>query len=432
MIERYTRPEMGRIWTLENKFARWMQIEILACEAWAELGVVPREDAARIRERSGFDVDRILELEKQTRHDVVAFTACMAEYVGQPEAKWIHYGLTSSDVVDTALSSLMVEATDLLLENLCELLDVLGEQARRYKDQVVVGRTHGVHAEPTTLGLKFALWYAETERNLERLRRARQTVATGKLSGAVGTYAHLDPLVEQFVCEKLGLEPASISTQIVQRDRHAELLCTLALVGSSLEKFATEIRSLQRTELREVEEPFRAGQKGSSAMPHKRNPIVSERISGLARVLRANAQAAMENIALWHERDISHSSVERIIIPDSTILLNYMLHKFIDVVQGLHVYPENMERVLETTRGLVFSQRVLLALVDSGLSREEAYGIVQAQAMAAWQHRADFRDLIRADERVREAMGEDKLEECFSYEPHLRHVDKIFERLGLL
>jgi len=327
MIERYTRPEMGRIWTLENKFARWMQIEILACEAWAELGVVPREDAARIRERSGFDVDRILELEKQTRHDVVAFTACMAEHVGQPEAKWIHYGLTSSDVVDTALSSLMVEATDLLLENLCELLDVLGEQARRYKDQVVVGRTHGVHAEPTTLGLKFALWYAETERNLERLRRARQTVATGKLSGAVGTYAHLDPLVEQFVCEKLGLEPASISTQIVQRDRHAELLCTLALVGSSLEKFATEIRSLQRTELREVEEPFRAGQKGSSAMPHKRNPIVSERISGLARVLRANAQAAMENIALWHERDISHSSVERIIIPDSTILLNYMLHQ---------------------------------------------------------------------------------------------------------
>lgn len=430
MIPRYTLPEMGQIWSEENRFRKWLEVEIAACEAWAELGVIPSEALATIKERAGFDVARIKEIEKVTRHDVIAFLTSVQEHVGEA-ARYIHLGMTSSDVVDTALSLLMREAGEKLLTRLEQLREVLRELAARHRRTLMIGRTHGVHAEPVTLGLKFLLWMAETERNIERLKRAVDRVSVGKISGAVGTYANLDPRVEEIACRRLGLRPARISTQILQRDRHAEYLTTLAIIGCSVEKFAVEIRGLQRTEVREVEEPFRPGQKGSSAMPHKRNPIIAERLSGLARVLRANALAAMENVALWHERDISHSSVERIIIPDSTILLDYMLFKLTELLQGLNVYPENMQRNLERTGGLVFSQRVLLALVEKGLSRDEAYLLVQRNAMESWQTGRPLKELLAADPDVTRWLSPAELEGLFDYEYFLRHIDAIYRRFGL-
>lgn len=431
MIDRYTRPEMARIWTLENKFRKWLEVEILACEAWAELGVIPREAVERIREKAGFSVERILEIEEVTRHDVVAFTTAVAERVGD-EAKYIHYGLTSSDVVDTALSALMVEAAGLIINDLEQLADVVRQRAIEFKDTVMMGRTHGVHAEPTTFGLKLALWWQELLRDIERMRRARETVAYGKISGAVGTYANVDPFVEEYVCRRMGLSPSPISTQILQRDRHAEYLTALAITAGTLEKMALEIRGLQKTEIREVEEPFRAGQKGSSAMPHKRNPVTCEQICGLARLVRGNAHAALEDMALWHERDISHSSVERVILPDSTILIDYLTHKMIDIIRNLHVYPENMRRNMEATGGLIYSQRVLLALVSRGLAREKAYALVQGNAMRAWNEGIPFRELIAQDWEVAAVLPRPELEACFDPTHHLRHVDTIFRRLGLL
>lgn len=428
MIERYTLPEMKAIWSEENKFATWLEVEVLACEAYAELGKIPREAARVIRERARFDVDRINEIEKTTRHDVVAFLTNVAEYVGE-EARYIHMGLTSSDILDTSLAVRMRDAGRLLLRRLERLREVLLDQAQEHRYTLMIGRTHGVHAEPITFGLKMLLWAAETERNLQRLERAVEEISVGKIAGAVGTYATVDPFVEEYVCRRLGLVPARVSTQIVQRDRHAVFLTTLAVIGCSLEKFAVEIRNLQRTDIREAEEPFRAGQKGSSAMPHKRNPIVCERISGMARLLRGNALAAMENVALWHERDISHSSVERVIIPDSTTLLDYMLYRFTGVIEELMVYPENMRNNLARTHGLVFSQRVLLALIEKGLSREEAYTIVQRNAMESWQTGRPLRDLLLADPEA--AFSEDELDELFDYGYFVRHVDEIYRRFGL-
>ncbi len=430
MIERYARPEMAAVWTLENKFKKWLEIEIYACEAWAELGVIPKEAVAAIREKASFSVERILRIEEETRHDVVAFTRCVAESLGE-ESRYVHYGLTSSDVVDTALSALMREAAGLILEGAWELTAVLKERAREHRYTVMMGRTHGVHAEPITLGLKFALFAAEMERNIRRLEQARDTVSFGKLSGAVGTYANIDPYVEKYVCARMGLTPAPISTQILQRDRHAEFMAALAITAGTLDKLATEIRGLQKTEIREVEEPFYPGQKGSSAMPHKRNPVGCEQISGLSRVVRANALVALENIPLWHERDISHSSAERVIIPDSTILVDYMLHRMTRIVRDLHVYPENMKRNMELTLGLTFSQRVLLALIEKGMKREEAYDLVQRSAMRAWQEQQEFYDLLRAEERVIAVLTEAGLKECFDPSYHLKRVDEIMERLGI-
>jgi adenylosuccinate lyase len=371
LINRYSREEMSSIWTDQNRFQAWLEVEILACEAWAELGVIPKEDVALIRKNANFDVDRILEIEQETRHDVVAFTRAVSETLGQ-ESKWVHYGLTSTDVVDTALSYLLRQANEILLKDVDRLIEVLGKQAQQYKYTVMMGRTHGVHAEPTTFGLKMALWYEEMKRNRERFVQAIETVRVGKMSGAVGTYANIDPFVESFVCEHLGLETASISTQTLQRDRHANYMATLALIATSLDKFATEIRALQKSETREVEEPFGKGQKGSSAMPHKRNPIGCENISGLARVVRGHMVSSYENVPLWHERDISHSSVERVILPDATILLNYMLNRFTNIISDIRVFPENMKRNMDRTFGLIYSQRVLLTLIDKGLTREKA------------------------------------------------------------
>jgi adenylosuccinate lyase len=431
MIDRYSLPEMANIWTLDNRFAMWLEVEILACEAWAKLGVIPEEDVRLIRKNASFKTERVLEIEQETRHDVVAFTRAVSESLG-PERKWVHYGLTSTDVVDTALSAQIRQANALIREELTRFIQVLREQALRYKDTVMMGRTHGVHAEPTTFGLKVALWYAEMLRNLERFERSAETIEYGKISGAVGTYANIDPFVEQYVCEQLGLKPAPISTQTLQRDRHADYLSTLALIGTTLDKIATEIRALQKTEMREVEEPFYKGQKGSSAMPHKRNPVNCEQISGLSRILRGNMLAAYENVPLWHERDISHSSVERVIIPDSTILIHYMLRKMTNIVQNLTVFPENMLRNMNRTFGLIFSQRVLLALIDKGLSRETAYDAVQAKAMQAWEEQRSFRELLEAEPLVQKYLTKEDLDECFDYRWHLKHVDTIFERLGLL
>lgn len=430
MIARYTLPEMGRLWTLENKFQKWLEIEIFACEAWAELGVIPREAAAVIRQEASFNVERILEIEAQTRHDVVAFTRCVAESLGE-ESKYVHYGLTSSDVADTALSALLKEACSLLLAAVRELSQALTELAGRHKYTLMMGRTHGVHAEPTTFGLKMALYVAEMERNHCRLERARDNVAVGKLSGAVGTYANIDPFVEEYVCKKLGLAPDPVSTQIVQRDRHAELMTVLAIVAGTLDKLATEIRGLQKTETREVEEPFYQGQKGSSAMPHKRNPVNCEQISGLSRVVRANAQVALENMPLWHERDISHSSAERVILPDSTILLHYMLRSMTRIISGLHVYPENMQRNMLKTHGLTFSQQVLLALVQKGLTREEAYDLVQKYAMQAWEAGQPFRELLAGDQTIAQLLSPVELAACFDPTRALHRVDEIYRRLGI-
>jgi len=430
MIERYTRPEMGAIWTEENRFKAWLEVEILACEAWSELGAIPKEDVKALRENATFDVNRIKEIEEETRHDVVAFTRAVSETLGE-ERKWVHYGLTSTDVVDTALSYLLKQANDILLADVERFITILEEKAKAHKYTVMMGRTHGVHAEPTTFGLKLALWVEEMKRNLERLKAAAKNVEFGKISGAVGTYANIDPFVEQYVCEKLGISAAPISTQTLQRDRHAQYMSTLALIATSIEKFATEIRGLQKSETREVEEFFAKGQKGSSAMPHKRNPIGSENMTGLARVIRGHMMTAYENVTLWHERDISHSSAERIILPDATILLNYMLNRFGNIVKNLTVFPENMKRNMERTYGLIYSQRVLLALIDKGLSREKAYDTVQPKAMEAWEKQIQFRQLLDEDEMITSYLSKEELDDCFDYNYHLKNVDVIFERLGL-
>jgi len=430
MIERYTRPEMGAIWTEQNKYQAWLEVEILACEAWAEIGDIPKEDVAKIRANASFDVNRILEIEKETRHDVVAFTRAVSETLGE-ERKWVHYGLTSTDVVDTALSYLIKQANDILRKDIVNFIDIIAAKAKEHKHTVMMGRTHGVHAEPTTFGLKLGLWYEEMKRNLERFDAAAAVIETGKMSGAVGTYANIDPRVEQYVCDQLGLAASPISTQTLQRDRHAQYLGALALIATSIEKFATEIRGLQKSETREVEEAFAKGQKGSSAMPHKRNPIGSENMVGLSRLMRGYMVTAYENVALWHERDISHSSAERVILPDATITLNYMLNRFGNIVKNLTVFPENMKRNMGRTFGLIYSQRILLALIDKGLVREEAYDTVQPLAMQAWDEQVQFRTLVDASEKITSYLSKEELDECFDYNYHLQHVDMIFERLGL-
>ncbi|EIQ2377056.1 adenylosuccinate lyase [Listeria monocytogenes] len=430
MLERYTRKEMGKIWTEQNRYQAWLEVEILACEAWAELGDIPKEDVAKIRANAKFDVDRIHEIELETRHDVVAFTRSVSESLGA-ERKWVHYGLTSTDVVDTANSYLLKQANEILRKDLENFIAIIGEKAKEHKYTVTMGRTHGVHAEPTTFGLKLALWYEEMKRNLERFNFAADGVEFGKISGAVGTYANIDPFVEAYVCEKLGTTPAPISTQTLQRDRHAEYLATLALIATSVEKFAVEVRALQKSEVREVEEFFAKGQKGSSAMPHKRNPIGSENVTGLARVIRGHMVTAYENVPLWHERDISHSSAERIILPDSTILLDYILNRFGNIVKNLTVFPENMKRNMDRTLGLIYSQRVLLALIDKGLAREAAYDVVQPRAMEAWEKQVPFRELVEQDAIITENLSAEEIADCFDYNYHLKNVDLIFDRLGL-
>lgn len=430
MIDRYTRPAMAALWTKENRFQTWLEVELNATEAWAELGVVPKADAAAMRRNARFTVERIEEIEESTRHDVVAFTRCVAESLGE-ESKYLHYGLTSTDVVDTALSSILAKACDILLADVAALIRALRDQALKWKTTPIMGRTHGVHAEPTTLGLKFALWYAEMLRNQARLERARETIAVGKISGAVGTYANVDPFVEQYVCEKMGLAASPISTQVLQRDRHAELITTFAIIGSCLDKYATEVRGLQKTELREVEEPFRAGQKGSSAMPHKRNPVNCEQISGLSRLLRGYTVTALEDIVLWHERDISHSSAERVILADATQLLDYMLVKITGILRDLFVYPENMRRNMERSLGLPFSQHVLLSLIQKGMLRETAYDLIQRRAMQAWAEQKPFRDLIAQEEAVQSLLTGAELDACFDPAYHYQYVDRIYGRLGL-
>ncbi len=430
MIERYSRQQMTEIWTEQNQFQAWLDVELAACRAWSNIGKIPSEDVDRLYDNASFDISRIKEIEKETRHDVVAFTRAVSETLGD-EKKWVHYGLTSTDVVDTANGYRLKQANDLLKEGLSRFTQALADKAREYKLTVMMGRTHGVHAEPTTFGLKCALWYAEMQRNLERFENAASDVEFGKLSGAVGTFAHIPPEVEKMTCEILGISPAPISTQTLQRDRHAYYMSVLALIGSTLEKIAVEVRHLQRTELREAEEFFRKGQKGSSAMPHKRNPISSENITGCARVLRGYMVSAFENIPLWHERDISHSSVERIILPDATILLDYMLHRFSGVIEKLMVYPENMQENMEKTHGLVYSQRLLLMLIENGLSRELAYDTVQPLAMKAWEEKRPFRELVEADSTIKENLSTVEIEDAFDVNHHTRRVDEIFERVGL-
>lgn len=428
MIPRYTRPEMGKLWTQENRYRKWLDVELAVCEVRAERGEIPREDWLTIKERANFDPKRIEEIEETTKHDVIAFITNVAEYVG-PAARFIHEGLTSSDVLDTAFALLLVEASDILIKDIDRLMNALKSQAFRWKDLIMIGRSHGVHAEPITLGLKFALWYEEMKRHRERLLNARENIRVGKISGAVGTYANIDPEIERAVCEKLGLKPDPVSTQIIQRDRHAEFFTTLALIGCTVEKIAVEIRHLQRTEVREAEEYFAPGQKGSSAMPHKRNPIGCENLSGLARVLRANALAAMENVALWHERDISHSSVERIIGPDSTILLDYMLNRLAGIIETLTVYPENIARNLALTGGLFNSQRVMLALTQKGLSRNEAYELVQRNAMKVWQEGGQLKEQLMNDPDVMKHLTAQELEHLFDLHFYVRHVETIFSRV---
>ncbi|MEJ5330788.1 MAG: adenylosuccinate lyase [Desulfobaccales bacterium] len=428
MIPRYSREPMARIWSLENQFASWLKVELAALAALAEHGFVPPEVPGEIEARAKIDVQRILEIERTTHHDVAAFVDQVAAGLGE-WGRYFHFGLTSSDILDTALALRLAESVDLLLAGLEDFLAVLKEKAFLYKDTVMVGRTHGVHAEPITFGLKFALWHAEFQRHRERLRQAREVVAVGKLSGAVGTFAHLPPAVEESAMRRLGLRPAPIATQVIQRDRHAQYLTTLALLGAGLERIALEIRHLQRTEVREAEEYFSPGQKGSSAMPHKRNPVLSENLCGLARVLRANALAALENVALWHERDISHSSVERIIIPDSSILADFMLHRLMNLLKNLLVYPQRMRENLEASRGLVFSQSLLLALVNKGLTRDAAYRLVQRAAMLVWEGEENFFDVVHRDPDIRRHLSDAELAELFDYRHHLRHVDVIYRRV---
>ncbi|MEJ2196469.1 MAG: adenylosuccinate lyase [Ignavibacteriaceae bacterium] len=428
MIERYTLPEMGKIWEDEFKYSTWLQIEILACEARAKLGEIPNKDVEVIKSKAKFDVKRILEIEETTKHDVIAFLTNVAEYVGD-ESRHIHYGMTSSDILDTTLSHQMKYAGNLILKRLHDLKDSIKARAIEHKNTVCIGRSHGIHAEPTTMGLKFALWYEEIKRNIIRLKDAIDAISVGQISGAVGTFEHLSPKVEEYVCDNLGLKPASVSTQVIQRDRHAQFMCTLAVIGSTLEKIAVEIRHLQRTEVLEAEEYFSKGQKGSSAMPHKRNPIVSERVTGLARVLRGNSITALENVALWHERDISHSSVERIVVPDSCIALDYMLHLMIKLLKNLIIYPENMLRNLNLTRGLIYSQTVLLKLINKGVLREDAYKIVQTSAMKVWgDDSKNLKDELLASKAVMKLLNKQEIENIFNNDRILNQVDYIFNR----
>jgi adenylosuccinate lyase len=428
MIDRYARDIMKKIWSPENRFQKWLEIEIAACEALCTLGVVPEQSLKVIKERARFDVRRIDEIEQVTKHDVIAFTTCVAEYVGK-DARYIHWGLTSSDVLDTSFSLLLKESADVILNDIDELLAVLKERALQHKNTAMIGRTHGIHAEPITFGLKLAVWYDEMKRHRRRMERARENISYGKISGAVGTFAYNPPYVEEHVCKKCGLKPAPISTQILQRDLHAEYFTTLALIGSSLDKFATEIRHLQRTEVSEASEFFSAGQKGSSAMPHKQNPILSENIAGLARVLRGNALAAMENVALWHERDISHSSVERVIGPDSTTLLDFMLVRFTGLIKNLLVYPGKMAANANITRGIFFSQKLLLELTQRGMSREDAYRLVQKNALQAWNEQKDFKDLVQADPEITRVLAKDEIAAHCNISFFFRHVDEIFKRV---
>ncbi|HVG86343.1 MAG TPA: adenylosuccinate lyase [Vicinamibacterales bacterium] len=428
MIARYTHPEMGRIWSDERRYGTWLQVELAAADAMAAAGIVPAEAARELRQKGAFDIARIEEFERITQHDVIAFTTSVAEKVG-PAARWLHFGLTSSDVVDTAQALQMVQACDLTLSNLRALAEAIEGRAIEHRSTPMIGRTHGVHAEPMTFGLKMAMWYAETRRNIARVERARETVRVGKISGAVGTFAHLDPSIEADVCRRLNLEPAAISSQVIQRDRHAELLTALAITAASLEKFALEIRGLQKTEIGEVEEPFGKGQKGSSAMPHKRNPIGCEQVVGLARLIRSNAMAALENVALWHERDISHSSVERVILPDSFIALDHMLRRFTRIVAGMVVYPERMLENLNRSRGVVFSGQVLLELARRGVSREQAYEWVQRNAMRSFHEQRDFKGLLQADADVRGVLDEAQIDKAFDLREQLRNVDAIFSRV---
>ena len=428
MIPRYSRPQMARIWTEENKFHTWLEVELAALEAMASYDLVPQTAVDHIRAKARFDVARIEEIEAQTKHDVIAFLTNVAEYVGE-DSRYLHYALTSSDILDTAMALRLRQAADILLADLDQIMAVVKERAYEFKDTVCIGRSHGIHAEPTTFGLKFALWYAEMQRHRERLLHAREIVSVGKFSGAVGTFAHLPPQVEEKACALLDLKPAPLATQVVQRDRYAEYFTTLALIGGTVEKIAVEIRHLQRTEVREAEEFFSAGQKGSSAMPHKRNPILSENLSGLSRVLRGNALAAMENMALWHERDISHSSVERIIAPDSTILLDFMLGRLTGLLRNLLVYPDNMEKNLGLTHGLIFSQRLMLELVRKGITREEAYLLVQGPAMRVWQEGLDFPILIRQDPAIARHLTPQEIDAVFDLKEYLKHVDYLFQRI---
>ena len=428
MIKRYTSPEMGAIWSEQRRYETWLAVELAAADAMAEAGIIPPDAARELRARASFDVARIEEIEQTTQHDVIAFTTAVAERVG-PAARWLHFGLTSSDVIDTAQAIQMREACDLIVKGVAGLMDAVRSRAEEHRHTPMIGRTHGVHAEPMTFGVKLALWYAELQRDLDRILRARDVVAVGKLSGAVGTFAHLDPSIEARVCERLGLQPAPVSSQVIQRDRHAELVCTLAITAASLEKFALEIRGLQKTEIGEVEEPFAKGQKGSSAMPHKRNPIGCEQITGLARLLRGNAAAALENVALWHERDISHSSVERVILPDSFIALDHMLRRFTRIVRGMVVYPDRMRENLERSRGVVFSGTVLLELARRGVSREQAYEWVQRNAMRSFHEQRDFKGLLLADADLTRVLPADEVRRAFDLSEQLRNVDAIFARV---
>jgi adenylosuccinate lyase len=428
MILRYSLPRMEAVWSEENKFEKWLEIEILACEAQAKLGNIPHSAVLKIKRKAKFDLGRIQKIEEKTKHDVIAFLTNLAENIG-PESKYVHLGMTSSDILDTSLSVLMREAGQLIMEDLHNLKTAIKRKALKYKYTPIIGRTHGAHAEPTTLGLKFAIWYEETRRNIERLEKAIETISFGKISGAVGNFANIDPKVEKYICQKLELKAAPVSNQILQRDRHAEYMTTLAIIASSIEKFCTEIRNLQRTEILEMEEPFAKGQKGSSAMPHKRNPILCERLCGMARLVKSYALASLDNMALWHERDISHSSVERIIIPDSTILVDYMLNKLIYIINNLMVYPENMLKNINSTRGLVFSQRILLYLIEKGLTREMAYKIVQQNAMQSWKSKKSFKNLISEDKRIRKYLSSKEIENCFALGFYLKKVDFIFKQV---
>ncbi|WP_369352069.1 adenylosuccinate lyase [Ligilactobacillus agilis] len=430
MISRYTRPEMAALWTDEKKYECWLEVELAADEAWSKLGHIPAEDVEKLRKNAKFDINRIAEIEAVTKHDVIAFTRTVSESLGD-EKKWVHYGLTSTDVVDTAYGYQLKQVNDHLRKDLAEFKEIIANQARKYKDTVCMGRTHGVHAEPTTFGLKLARWYSEIKRDIERFEHAAAGVEAGKISGAVGTFANIDPFIEEYVCKKLGIRPQEISSQVLPRDLHAEYLAALALIATSLEEFATEIRGLQKSETREVEEHFAKGQKGSSAMPHKRNPIGSENICGLARVVRGHMVTAYEDVALWHERDISHSSAERIILPDTTILIDYMLHRFGNIVKNLTVFPENMKRNMDRTFGLIYSGRVLLKLIDTGMSREAAYDLIQPKTAQAWDEQRPFRPLLEADPEITGRLSKEDLDDAFDYHWHLKHVDDIFKRVGL-
>lgn len=430
MISRYTRPEMAALWTDEKKYECWLEVELAADEAWSKLGHIPAEDVEKLRKNAKFDINRIAEIEAVTKHDVIAFTRTVSESLGD-EKKWVHYGLTSTDVVDTAYGYQLKQVNDHLRKDLAEFKEIIANQARKYKNTVCMGRTHGVHAEPTTFGLKLARWYSEIKRDIERFEHAAAGVEAGKISGAVGTFANIDPFIEEYVCKKLGIRPQEISSQVLPRDLHAEYLAALALIATSLEEFATEIRGLQKSETREVEEHFAKGQKGSSAMPHKRNPIGSENICGLARVVRGHMVTAYEDVALWHERDISHSSAERIILPDTTILIDYMLHRFGNIVKNLTVFPENMKRNMDRTFGLIYSGRVLLKLIDTGMSREAAYDLIQPKTAQAWDEQRPFRPLLEADPEITGRLSKEDLDDAFDYHWHLKHIDDIFKRVGL-